>query len=537
MMATTIGLCRRPTIAIWLGTIIASTLKCIAINTIAAAAPRLSVDNPDVDRNLGNQVRLVAIIGDKDDREVLSITANEIGFTKRDISQAMACTGVIRCVSPESVGWMSAGAICAPGRRKTDGNCIADRIATAAHMFVTDDKKRLRKLNHCEFTNYNGKRYEPIISDIKYGLQSYQHNGNYNESKRYDKIVFRLKTPISDCDPYDLTPNDGGLKHHQPVFALSYPHYDMYSKNSRFDGREPIAYRCSNKLTLPSSGSFAAVYITDCDAVPGASGSFLLSKRDGARFTVSAIAATASDEIMNYKPFDIKTNRTLYVATTDDFVAMAVSPGRFPMPKISGDPERMTTKPEIPPAEKSAPILSIPTEPRNVRPTLRDGTSIQSSVAPLYCDDGFASSGSAILLSTDRIAVLSRHLRDGAAYRLKCEVTFAGLPATSFTVPQTAEVAAADKIVEISLPSAKSPNNGIALYKGDPVATRLVAAMEGHPITERVCTAWQVPTTPSQADLEACKPESNESLLLADTKDGYLLIAIAGSKGQWVKVQ
>lgn len=465
----------------------------LAHSFVVSAGP---LPSPELGLSKNHLIERVGIIGEKDDREVLSKTAKSLGFTKREIDQAMACTGKVLCLGEEP-SQFSAGAICAPGSRDHKGNCPADRIATALHGFSWENQRLRKGINTCKFTNYIGQTVSLNLEDINNTIQ-YNTNryGSVWHNRRSDKVAIRLNSPIKQCNPYTITNSANAPKSDETVTVISYPPPVLVDRG--FNGREPLAYQCMIKKVLPEKYGLSGGYVTDCDVDPGQSGGFVILREPGKGLSVSAIITNTGHSPKNYAPYS-DTTYTLAVGLHADFIPMARFPG------ATANWERSVI--------------------------------VANSIGPLYCDDSLVSSGSAILLSTGNIAVMSQHLRDGTASRQKCEATFAGLPATSFKVPQTAEVAADDRIIMMPSPTAAPPSNGLALYKGDPVAARLVAATEGHPITERACTAWQVPTTPSQADVEACKPEGNESLLLADTKDGYQLIAIAGSKGQWIKVQ
>src|SRR5215471_4527089 len=101
-----------------------------------------------------------AIIGPTDDRVELSKVPGlkEIGFSRADFQQAMACTGAIICSRKVPNGimttWGSAASILS-----------ANQIVTAAHVFFDPKtKQRNPSLQNCHFRNYSNRRVSiPIL--------------------------------------------------------------------------------------------------------------------------------------------------------------------------------------------------------------------------------------------------------------------------------------------------------------------------------------------------------------------------------------
>jgi hypothetical protein len=142
-------------------------------------------------------VQRTSVIG-KDDRELLSKNRDLVGFSDKEVDQAMHCTGRIYCPGGrEGLGGMqSAGAVCLPQAPYPQVKCSADRLATAGHMFINKRTNRfISRLETCQFRSYTGHTSALVTSDL--GVIDPRIDAqNPTKNIRTDRVVVRLKRPI-----------------------------------------------------------------------------------------------------------------------------------------------------------------------------------------------------------------------------------------------------------------------------------------------------------------------------------------------------
>jgi hypothetical protein len=256
-----------------------------------------------------------------DNRAPLSEAKSAIGFSDADAARAKACTGILICehvvasvpqgqqcppgsdpVSPTDCATLqaaSASLICPPGERSADGSCAANTIATVAHVLSAIDAPGVKE-ERCYFQTYPVPRQgaEVAASDIA-SLALPIPIGNVSAStlsappqqflqqRSEDRAFMSLITPISGCDPYDLTPADQMPARGDTIVMLTQAQLGQDPK--RFDDTQPVAYPCSVVSQWKASAASPAIYFTNCIAEEAASGGAALVRSKSGDWTLAAI--------------------------------------------------------------------------------------------------------------------------------------------------------------------------------------------------------------------------------------------------------
>ena len=253
---------------------------------------------------------LAGIIGPTDDRFELSKVPGlkDIGFDREDFAQAMACTGAIVCtVKGPKATMVSTGSAASI--------FSADRIVTAAHIFYNPKtRQRHPSLGSCYFRNYSNRRPIPIVVTATFEDQLYANDPSKNRER--DWAVVRLRSAIPGCKPYDGDPSGDVLWPGTELLVISHLHEDLTKK---FSGREPIGQRCTVRNSLPGRLGGLPIYLTDCDAERGGSGSIGLIRRSGKWIPKALMVVTKSG--VNYVEFDVsRSHFTGFLAIELDFL-------------------------------------------------------------------------------------------------------------------------------------------------------------------------------------------------------------------------
>jgi len=326
------------------------------LNSIRKSNEQANCQRRDSTGDFRDLIHKVAVI-DQDDRDVLSRTKRLLGISDAEEQNALACMGTIVCMErvalkdrqpcPDDaelmqgqcvrIQYQSAGAFCAPGGRRKNGSCRADRLGTAGHLFVEKDTNRfMPQLENCRFFNYKGHQSELKIGDLN-SLDPTQAGLNPYQNMRADGLPIRLKTPIAGCDPLDLNPPSETPARGHSLIAMTAVQADM-DKN-RFRGDQPIAYPCQVMNNIPAEGNGPGLLFTNCDVNKGGSGGFVLvrSERDN-KLKVAGIFIRAGKMSMNGKPYNESTsprNVTTAVVPEAGFLVMAQTPGTRISPQLS----------------------------------------------------------------------------------------------------------------------------------------------------------------------------------------------------------
>jgi hypothetical protein len=257
----------------------------------------------------------------EDNRAPLSESKSTIGFSDADAARANACTGIMICehdvasvqpgeqcepgsfaLSPtECVKLQTASAslICPAGQRRPDGSCAADTIATAAHAFNAVDAPGVKE-DRCYFQTYPLPRQggEVASSDIaKVELPApigdvsastlTAPTKEFLQQRGLDRAFVHLITPITGCDPYNLTPADEMPAAGDTIVMLTQAQQGQ--DPTRFDDSQPVAYPCTvlSRWKVDNAGS--TIFFTNCAAGLAASGGAALVRAKSGDWTVAAI--------------------------------------------------------------------------------------------------------------------------------------------------------------------------------------------------------------------------------------------------------
>lgn len=284
---------------------------------------------------------------EEDDRELLSVNREKVGFSVAEQEQAMRCTGRVWCPGANSGrgSLISAGAICPKGQRSSGGQCAADRLGTIGHLFVDKATNQfIPRMDKCEFRSYRGHTSKLVIEDIKNIINPQDSNYNPRQNTRADKLVIRLKSPIPNCDPYDLDEMSNPPPAGTEVVALTHPQEDQGDK---FDGNEPVAFKCEIKRRAAARNGGPSLLYSDCDVNGGGSGGFMLIRNSNGRLAVTALftgSGLLSDNGKSYN--EAERLYTVAVGTNADFQQLALNPGKRPEPGLAtGDSPSSTIRP------------------------------------------------------------------------------------------------------------------------------------------------------------------------------------------------
>ncbi len=303
-------------------------MPVVNLNQLVGAEHQANCQRNNQENDFRNLVHKASFIGE-DDRKPLSKNLATIGFSAAEQEQAMRCTGQIRCpgASNGKGSLQSAGLICPRDKRTSGGHCAADRIASAAHIFVDKATNRLIPgIERCVFQNYRGGTSRLEVTDVKVIDPSSPANNPY-QNMRADKVVVRLKEPIAGCDPYDM-PEDSEPP---PVGTNLVAITQVQEDQPGYRNSEPMAYNCNVTRTFPARGGGPSVLYTNCDANGGGSGGFVLTRNSNNRLAVTGMFIRTGALALNGQPYDeANKNYTVAVGTNADFIQMAENPGQRP---------------------------------------------------------------------------------------------------------------------------------------------------------------------------------------------------------------
>lgn len=309
-------------------------LPVVSLNQVLNDDQSLHCKRNSQEAEFRNLVHKASVI-EGDDRQVLSKNLEVVGFSRTEVEQAMRCTGSIFCPGANNGKGanLSAGSICARGKRTSQGRCSADRIATVGHLFVSEETGQfIPGIELCEFRNYRGHRSKINIRDVKEVLNPGIPASNPHQNMRADKLVIRLEKPIPNCDPYDLPDSSEPPASGSKIVALTHLQEDQAGQ---FDGSEPMGYPCDVTRTFKPRGGGPSLFYSNCDSTGGASGGFVMTRNSNNRLAVSGMfirqgrlenGRAYSEENLNY---------TIVVGTNADFVQMAENPGQRPESRLT----------------------------------------------------------------------------------------------------------------------------------------------------------------------------------------------------------
>ena len=318
------------------------SLNCVLfILSIALPAGALPVANPnsvdgsDVEcghngyRDFHRLIHKAGVMGD-DDRDLISLNAPKLGLSEEEIEQAMQCTGRLVCPTGNGTFEESAGSFCPPGARNARGHCAADRITLAAHIFVDPKTNRFRpNLAKCRFENYRRHSSELVTEDLKV-IKPQNAAQNPRETLSAEAIVIRLKKPVPNCDPYDLGDTDSPPPKGTDLISITYPHGDQIDSNpKKYSGKEPVAFACKSMKAFNGKNGNVGSFYSDCDATPGASGGFNLTRRGDGRLGLVGVIVGSDDQQKPGTPYNEALGVTsLSISTNADFRRLANQPGK-----------------------------------------------------------------------------------------------------------------------------------------------------------------------------------------------------------------
>jgi hypothetical protein len=187
---------------------------------------------------------------------------------------------------------------------------------TAAHIFYNPKtRQRHPSLGACYFRNYSNRRVIPIVVTATFEDQLYANDPSKNRER--DWAVVRLRSAIPGCKPYDGDPSGDTLWPGAELLVISHLHRDLKKK---FSGREPIGQRCTVRNSMPGRFGGLPVYLTDCDADYGGSGSIGLIRHSG-KWIAKALMVGADQSGLNYVEFDAsKSHYTAFLGIELDFL-------------------------------------------------------------------------------------------------------------------------------------------------------------------------------------------------------------------------
>jgi hypothetical protein len=256
-----------------------------------------------------------------DNRAPLSQAKSAIGFSDADAARANACTGILICehvtaivpqgrqcpqgsdpISPTECATLqaaSASLICPPGQRRQDGTCVANTIATVAHVFIAIDAPGVKE-EQCFFQTWPVPHQGAGVAaaDIA-SLALPTPIGNVSpaiinappqqflQERGEDRAFLRLMTPIAGCNPYDLTPADQTPARGDTIVMLT--QRQLGQDPTRFDDSQPVAYPCSVVSQWKVSNASPTIYFTNCVADQAASGGAALVRAKSGDWTLAAI--------------------------------------------------------------------------------------------------------------------------------------------------------------------------------------------------------------------------------------------------------
>jgi len=256
-----------------------------------------------------------------DNRAPLSEAKSAIGFSDADAARANACTGILICehvtaivpqgrqcpqgsdpISPTECATLqaaSASLICPPGQRRADGTCVANTIATVAHVFEAIDAPGVKE-ERCYFQTWPLPRQGAEVAGSNIAdLTLPTPIGNVTAStisapspqflqdRGEDRAFLNLTAPINGCNPYDLTPADQMPARGDTIVMLT--QRQLGQDPARFDDSQPVAYPCSIVSQWKVSNASPTIYFTNCIADQAASGGAALVRAKSGDWTLAAV--------------------------------------------------------------------------------------------------------------------------------------------------------------------------------------------------------------------------------------------------------
>ena len=224
-----------------------------------------------------------------DDRMPISEAYQALGFDMVDMLRTRQSTGYVYCPGTVYGNPM-----------RTSGALVNDHqvVVTNGHSFVDELGRKREPLSECYFQTQG---MIPEVMRFNFTPGNYEMTEDWAVHRdKNDYAVVRLLAPLKYGRAFPLAAPEDFYVGRSFVLVSANP----VRKRAPFTGKEPIVQSCQVRNIYDGASHFNAVFKSDCDVSPGASGSVGLVNVDGRWKAFSVVSGTGIDELDGH-PYNI----------------------------------------------------------------------------------------------------------------------------------------------------------------------------------------------------------------------------------------